>query len=124
MRLSIFVVMLVWTLDKLLDPAHAAAVFSSFYFVSGLGAVVMYVIGAAELVILLGFVAGLAKRWTYGAVLVFHAISTLMPFKMYLSLSEGRMFFTAWPMLAACFALYLLRNDDVLWTIKGNRQAG
>lgn len=74
----------------------------------------MYAIGAIELVIIVGFVLGVYKRFTYGAVLLFHAISTLSSYKQYLSPYEGAnlLFFAAWPMLAACIALYWLRDLD------------
>jgi hypothetical protein len=116
LRLSVFLVMLVWTLDKFLAPAHAASVFERFYFMKGLGTAVMYVIGAVELVIVIGFVLGFAKRFTYGAVLLLHAMSTLASFSKYLNPAEGRLYFAAWPMLAACFALYLLRESDTMFT--------
>jgi hypothetical protein len=117
LRLSVFLVMLVWTLDKFVAVDHAASVFSHFYFIDGLGAAVMYTIGAVELVIVVGFVLGIARRFTYGAVFLFHAVSTLASFPMYLNPAEGRLFFAAWPMLAACFTLYLLRDRDTTWTV-------
>jgi len=116
LRLTVFLVMLVWTLDKFIDVEHAARVYEHFYFIGGLGASVMYVIGAIEMIIIVGFLLGIAKRWTYGAVLVFHAVSTFASFPMYLDLTEGRLFFAAWPMLAACLALFLLRDHDTLLT--------
>lgn len=116
LRLSVFLVMLVWTLDKFVAVDHAASVFSSFYFLDGLGALAMYAIGAVELLIIVAFVLGIAKRFTYGAVFLFHAVSTLASFQMYLNPAEGRLFFAAWPMLAACFALYLLRDRDTMFT--------
>ncbi len=119
LRLTVFLVMLVWTLDKFLAPDHAAAVYEHFYFIGGLAPAVMYIIGAAELIIILGFVLGVAKRLTYGAVLLLHAVSTLSSFPMYLNPAEGRLFFAAWPMLAACYALYVLRDRDTLCTLPG-----
>lgn len=121
MRLAVFLVMLVWTLDKILAPGHAAAVFESFYFLQGLGPSVMYVIGAIELMIITGFVLGVARRFTYGAVLLFHAVSTLASMPMYFNPAEGRLFYAAWPMLAACLALYLLREQDTLWTLSRSK---
>lgn len=120
LRLSIFIVMLVWTLDKFINPGHAAAVYENFYFLTGLGKWVMFAIGALELAILVAFVLGIRKRLTYGAVLLFHAISTLSSWKQYLSPYDGAniLFFAAWPMLAACIALYLLRDEDVLWVYR------
>ena len=36
LRLGVFIVMLMWTLDKLVKPEHAAKVFKRFYFIDGL----------------------------------------------------------------------------------------
>lgn len=118
LRLSVFVVMFIWTLDKLLRPDHMASVFERYYGIGGLGSTAAYIIGAAELLLILAFVAGLWKRWTYGAVLLFHAVSTLASFGKYLAPFEGSnlLFFAAWPMLAACIALYLLRDSDKLYS--------
>jgi putative oxidoreductase len=115
LRLTVFLVMLVWTLDKFLAPVHAASVFEHFYFIGGLGPAMLYALGAIELVIIVGFLLGIAKTFTFGAVLVFHAISTLASFPKYLDPAEGRLFYAAWPMLAACFALFLLRDQDTLY---------
>lgn len=120
LRLGVFLVMLLWTIDKFLRPDHAAAVFDNFYFIRDLGALPIYLIGAAELVLLLGFMAGIKKRLTYGAILVLHGVSTLSSFRQYLAPFEGPnlLFFAAWPMLAACLALYLLRDLDTLGSIE------
>jgi len=119
LRLGVFVVMFIWTIDKFVRPEHAAAVYEHFYFIGGLGAMVFYVIGAIELVILVGFLLGVQKRFTYGAVLVLHGVSTLSSFQQYLApfADVNLLFFAAWPMLAACFALYVLRDRDTLGVI-------
>jgi hypothetical protein len=44
-------------------------------------------------------------------------MSTLASFSKYLNPAEGRLYFAAWPMLAACFALYLLRDSDTMFTV-------
>lgn len=120
LRLGVFIVMFFWTIDKFVRPDHAAAVFKSFYMISGVGSSFFYIVGVIELVIIIGFLAGFLKRWTYGAVLILHGISTLASFKGYLSPFEGPhlLFFAAWPMLAACFALYYLRDMDSLWVVE------
>ncbi len=121
LRLSVFLVMLVWTIDKLLRPKHAGAVFEHFYGLSGLGRAAFLTLGVAELVLLLAFVAGAWKRVTYGLVLLLHAISTVSSYRQYLDPFEGTnlLFFAAWPMLAAAWGLYLLREEDTLGTIAG-----
>jgi len=65
---------------------------------------------------LIGFVAGMAKRFTYGAALVFLTVSTLASFPKYLSPYDGAnfLFIAAWHMLAACVTLYLLLEQHHL----------
>jgi len=126
LRVTVFVVMLVWTIDKFLRPAHAASVYEHFYFLRALGPAIMYAIGVVEFLILLGFVIGFARGFTYGVVLLLHAISTLSSFRQYLHPFEGPniLFFAAWPMLGACFALYYLRDLDTLWSIGSSSGSG
>ena len=119
LRLGVFIVMLMWTVDKFVRPEHASAVYANFYFIEGLGHTVYVVIGAVELLVILAFVAGWKKGLTYAAVLVLHAVSTLSSYQQYLAPFEGPnlLFFAAWPMLAACIALYLLRDHDTLLSV-------
>lgn len=119
LRLSVFLVMLMWTLDKFIQPEHAAGVYEKFYFIGGLGNVSIYILGILEMALLIGFVVGFRKRFTYGAVLLLHGVSTLSSFKQYLTPFTGPhlLFFAAWPMLAACFALYYLRSEDKRWVL-------
>jgi len=123
LRVTVFLVMLIWTIDKFVRPSHAASVYEHFYFLRGLGPATIYAIGAVELVVLIGFVIGFVPRLTYGLVLLFHAVSTLSSFRQYLHPFESvnLLFFAAWPMLAACFALYYLRDLDTLWSVCGRR---
>lgn len=119
LRLSVFVVMLVWTLDKFVRPEHAISIFEDFYFVKGVGATVVYTLAAVELLLLLAFLVGFARRITYGLVLLLHGLTTFFSYAQYLHPFEkgNILFFAAWPMLAACFALYYLRDLDTRWTI-------
>jgi len=119
MRISVFTVMLMWTLDKFINPSHSAKVFEKFYFIAGLESSIMAIIASIELVILAGFVLGVYKRFCYAAVLAFHAVSTFSSYQQYLSPFDGPhlLFFAAWPMLAGCLMLYLLREDDRLLSL-------
>ena len=128
LRLSIFIVMFMWTLDKFVRPDHAASVFAKYYAIGGLSRAVAFTIGALESALLVAFILGVAKRWTYGTVLVLHGISTLASYKHYAAPFEGPnlLFFAAWPMLAACISLYLLRDFDTLGVVRwaGRKSAG
>lgn len=123
LRLTIFVVMLMWTLDKLIHPEHAGKVFEHFYGLAGVGGAAFTALGVAELLLLVAFVLGVWKRASYGLVLLLHAISTLSSYHQYLNPYDGTnlLFFAAWPMLAAAWGLYLLREEDTLGTIAGHR---
>ncbi|NJN72832.1 MAG: hypothetical protein HC799_08535 [Limnothrix sp. RL_2_0] len=120
LRIGVFLVMLVWTVDKFVNPEHGAAVFEKFYFIGGLGNSLIYIIGAVQLLIILAFVTGFQKKISYLLVLFMHSVSTLSAFKIYLDpYGDGAnlLFFAAWPMLAACFTLYYLRDFDRQWSL-------
>jgi len=123
LRLGVFIVMLMWTLDKFVNPQHSAAVFENFYGLGGLGPTAFMVVGALQLVVVLAFVAGFMKRYSYGIVLVLHTISTLSSWQQYLNPFDNLLFFAAWPMLAACIALYMLRDLDTRWTLDDRAQS-
>lgn len=118
LRVGVFIVMFVWTLDKFVHPEHAAKVYGKFYLIQGLDPSIFSVIGAVELVIIVGFLIGFQKKWTYGIVLVLHAVSTLSAYQLYFSPFQNLLFFAAWPMLAACFALFYLRDMDRMWVVQ------
>ncbi|WP_413692457.1 hypothetical protein [Psychromonas sp. KJ10-2] len=117
LRLGVFIVMFVWTMDKFVNPGHSVVVFEKYY---GLGSsdLISYLIGALQLLLVLAFVAGIKKRFTYGLIFLMHGGSTLSAFAKYADPFNSLLFFAAWPMWAACFALYLLRDADVKFTIK------
>lgn len=120
LRIGVFIVMLVWTLDKFVRPEHSQEVFKNFYYIAGVSSTTIYVIAAIELLIIIGFLIGFKKKWTYGAVLILHGLSTIASYKQYFAPFEGIniFFFAAWPMLAAIYALFVLRDQDTMWAIE------
>jgi hypothetical protein len=115
--------MVMWTVDKFVNPEHAARIFDKFYAISGVGTQVVIAMAVAELILLGMFFLGIKKVFSYGLVLALHGASTLSSFGQYLTPFEGShlLFFAAWPMLAACVALFLLRDDDTLLQIPPSR---
>lgn len=120
LRIGVAALMIPWAIDKLVRPEHAAAIFQHFYFLSELPSTAFYALGAAQLILILAFLCGFAKAWTCGAVLAMHTVSTLSSWKQYLAPFEGTnlLFFAAWPALAACVALFLLRHNDRLLSFR------
>ncbi|WP_064665251.1 hypothetical protein [Pseudoalteromonas prydzensis] len=118
LRLGVFVVMLMWTLDKFVNPAHSARIFEHFYGISGANDTVAYILGALQLILVLAFMAGIKKRITYGVIFLMHGASTLSSYAQYFDGFNNLLFFAAWPMWAACFTLYILRVEDTKFTFK------
>ena len=121
LRLGVFIVMLMWTLDKFINPAHTGKVFAKFYGLEGLDGSILTVLACLQLIVILAFVAGALRRYSYGAILLMHAGSTISSWQQYLDPFNHLLFFAAWPMLAACIALYLLRDQDTLLSIDSRR---
>tara|TARA_R110000772_G_scaffold37913_8_gene89760 strand:- start:1411 stop:1836 length:426 start_codon:yes stop_codon:yes gene_type:complete len=117
LRVGVFIVMFVWTLDKFVNPAHSIKIFEHFYNISGFNDVIAYVLGALQLVLVMAFLFGIKKRLTYGLILLMHAGSTFSAYAQYYDAFNNLLFFAAWPMLAACAALYILRDADTKFTL-------
>ena len=126
LRVSVFVVFLIWTLDKFLRPEHAAGVYQNFYFSPALSAAVFYALGTIEMMIIVAFLLGIKKKLSYGAVFLFHLISTVSTYKQFFAPFENMniLFYAALPMLAACFALYVLRDHDTMLVWPAKPKAG
>ena len=58
LRVGIAIVFLMWTIDKFVNPEHAAAVFKKFYMIPSLSNVAAYAVGAVQLVVVLAFLVG------------------------------------------------------------------
>ncbi|MFT5767817.1 MAG: putative oxidoreductase [Halioglobus sp.] len=118
LRLGVFIVFIVWTLDKLLNYKHNSGMIMHYYhfevprwFLTSLG--------LAELILLLFFLARQFKTFTYGVILFAHTVTTLVsawrlfpPYEVHQLLYFGSL-----PMLGACVALFLMREKDTLMTL-------
>lgn len=118
MRLSVFVVLLAWTFDKLLNPGHGSVIIDKFFGISGVGNIFVIGLGVLEMVLILLFVSGSFKRLTYGAVLLLHGVSVLVTLPvMVMAPLSNLLFFAGLPMLVVCVALYWLRDQDTLLSL-------
>ena len=119
LRLSVGLVMLVWAFDKILNPSHGGAVLESFYGVSLADNSAIRALGVVQGLIVIAFLIGFARTWTYGAVLLMHGTTALISWSAYLEPLKNILFFAAWPMLAACITLFLLRDHDRIASVSG-----
>ena len=118
LRLGVFAVFLVWTLDKIFNYQHNSKMIMHYYHVEVPQWLLMS-LGIVELVVLFAFVLGLFKTITYGFVLLAHCVTTLVsawrlfpPYEVHQLLYFGSL-----PMLAACLTLFLMRENDT-WVIR------
>ena len=123
LRLSLALVLGAWAADKFVNPEHGAAVLQGFYGLADVPQNAVFALGAVQAALVAAFVLGLARIWSYGAVLLMHAVTTLVSWKAYLGL-DNILFFSAWPMLAALIALFLLRDQDTILTLAGRGRRG
>jgi len=119
LRLGVFIVMFMWTLDKFVNPEHTAKVFSFYYKLDGVSVGIAYAIGALQMALVLSFLIGFKKKISYGIIFALHLVSTLSAYNMYLNPwgPKNLLFFAAWPMLAAIYALYIMRDEDTLFSL-------
>ncbi|QEG24952.1 MauE/DoxX family redox-associated membrane protein [Mariniblastus fucicola] len=123
LRLGVFLVFAMWTLDKFINPGHAAVVFEKYYKIPGMSSAFTYAVGGVQVAIILLFASGTFRTWSYAAVTILHAVSTFSAYNQYLDpwTKPNLLFFAAFPMLAACLALWLLREHDNMLSIDAMR---
>ena len=116
-RFSTGIFFLVWSIEKIIYPETIQKVFSRFYFME-ISPTISLAIGIIQTLIILAFMAGLFKIWTYGAILGMHAVSTFSTYKELFNPYEppNHLFWAAVPTLAALIALFILRQEDNLFT--------
>lgn len=102
---------------KIVAPEIAQKVFARFYD-SNISAGISVAVGVLQTAIVLLFLAGLFKLWTYGALLGMHAVSTLSSYEPLLNpyTPPNHLFWAAIPTLGALVALFMMREDDRLLT--------
>lgn len=109
--------MLLWSIDKLVAPEGAVAIFQFFYHV-GITTNTAYVVGVLELLLSLAIIMGFLKTYSYGLGLLLHATTTLATYQQLLDPFGGNhLFIAALPILAAFVALFLMRRQDNLWSL-------
>ena len=78
-----------------------------------------YVVGVIWALLLLAFTVGFKKRISYGLVMILHGLTTVFTIPQMLPFLEtyNHLFVAAIPVLGGLIALYILRDDDTIWTI-------
>jgi len=118
-RVTVFYFLLPWVLMRFVATDKAANIAGKYYFLGGMPEMLHLVIGIAWLVLLIAFVIGFQKKWSYGLVLFLHALGTVFTIP-YLIIGTEQMkilFFAAIPVVGAMWLLYCLRDKDTLLSV-------
>ncbi len=119
LRLSLALFLLPWVIEKFTKPETTAKIFAHFYHIDNLSKTMSYGVGGLWALLLLAFVTGYKKRISYGIVLALHALGTVFTWRQLLPFLEthNHLFLASIPTLGALTALYLLRDQDVKWSL-------
>jgi putative oxidoreductase len=123
LRVSVAIALGMWCAGKFINPTQTTRILSGFYSIKGVSFFSAYGIGILQAALILAFVSGIAKRLTYGLVMLSHIPAVLAPWAQYMHPYGGHvlLFLAAFPMWSACFAVYYLREYDVLWVLSPGR---
>jgi uncharacterized membrane protein YphA (DoxX/SURF4 family) len=120
LRVSLGALMIVWGLDKLVNPAHGEKVAKHFYFGLMGSAAMMPVLGVAQIALGLLVTAGVGRRYGYpvlagvtGMTLLGVWRSVVDPWGWMLKGSNA-LFFPSLIIFAAVLVLIAFRDEDVL----------
>lgn len=118
-RISTAIFLLVWSTGKLLAPALTQNIFSKFYF-SEISLVMSYAVGVLQTILVLLFLVGLYKTFSYGVVLGMHSVSVLSTYEKLFNpyYPPNILFWAGVPVLAGLVALFLLRDHDHWLTLQ------
>ncbi len=118
LRISIAAFFLIWSIEKIVAPELAARVFSTFYF-TDLQAEISIFLGILQTAIVLAFLVGFLKTFTYGSLLLMHTVSVASTWERLITpyTPPNHLFWAAVPVLAALVILFLLRDLDTIGTV-------
>jgi uncharacterized membrane protein YphA (DoxX/SURF4 family) len=114
LRITLGLFMLQWGVEKFVVPGTTQAIFRNFYGFDP-GAFVPPIQGVLQVLLSVALLVGFQPRITYGVALILHSITTLVTIPRLLAPwnpVSNHLFIAGVPVLAAFFALYLLRDWD------------
>ncbi len=120
LRVSLGLFLLVWGGDKLVNAEHGVAVSDRFYLGLMSGRAVLLAVGVLEIVFGVLVVLGLARRISYGGLLLVAGATLLAVWKSILDPLElvieggNPVFFASLIVFAGSLVLWAFRDDDLL----------
>lgn len=132
-RISLFLVYLAWTWDKLFNPSHGAGISARHYGLDWVTPELMFALGFAELVFILVFLLGFLKRPVRALIVGLSLISAFgplvrtnyigflkateaTPLDRVSGLYHAQYLLPSLCMVVAAIVIYALRDYDTMWS--------
>lgn len=119
LRLTIFLLMIVWASLKLLMPEAYVGIYKGFYGLDT-GISLVYALGALQILFLLAYALGLFKFVTTGGVMLMNLASMVVSFPKMADLTADKaniLFIAAIPVFGASLAHFLMRKNDTFLSL-------
>lgn len=125
LRLSLGGFMLVWALEKFVNPETTVAIFEYFYMIE-INVRWAYILGIPHVALCLMMIAGAYRTVSYGSLMLLHLIGTATTWKKILyaysrDMGGDHLFVAAVPIAVAFIVLFMLRDGDTRWSIDAIR---
>ena len=124
-RITAAIFMGLWATLKFHHPEWQRNIFEGAYNISFFTVTdnLSYFLGTVQIIIILAFVSGFMRTWTYGLVMLMSAagvLGSLGSFMTYYNYPKNLML-TSIPTLGALMALFILRDMDNLFSLSGRK---
>lgn len=118
-RIGIILFLTPWVLMRLTKVEAGTGIFAKYYHISNLPDIAGYLIGGFWLVLLIAFAIGFKKKISYGLVMIFHTLGTVMtiPYLIPGTANFNILFMAAIPTAAAMYLLFVLRDQDTMLSL-------
>ncbi len=136
LRLTLGGFLFLWAIEKLVIPGKAIKLYEKFFFGIVDNITMTYVVGAVLTIMSVAFIIGAYKRWVYLYGFAIHAITVAFTWYRIVDpyglmekgdLFRGKpehLFLASVPVLAAFWALYVMRDSDTKWCSRFGNDPG
>ncbi|MGI9384840.1 MAG: hypothetical protein ACR2PO_16940 [Methyloligellaceae bacterium] len=119
LRITTGLFFLVWSIDKIVKSGHTVKVFKKFYMME-ISTQVALGLGVVQTLVVVAFIVGLFRTWTTGLLLAMHTVSVASTWARLIDPYNTQLLFWAGvPVWAGLLLLWLVRDQDTLWTVGG-----
>ncbi len=136
LRLTLGGFLFLWAIEKFIIPGKVIKLYEKFFFGIIDDITMTYVVGAVLTIMSVAFIIGAYKRWVYLYGFAIHAITVIFTWVRIVDpyglmeksdLFRGKpehLFLASVPVLAAFWALYVMRDSDTKWCSRLGNDAG